>query len=83
MASLEEIRTSLAEAREQVRLGYELLRAGQRLLSDAEKLLAELDRLHPESVVPPELRRTDEQTSAALALAASTIELIDGFTGAL
>jgi hypothetical protein len=81
--SIEAIRAALAEARELIAGAYEHGRTARDRLGEAIGGLTELSRSHPESLVPPEFPRADEQLATGMELLAGTIAVLDEFAAGL
>lgn len=61
MSALSDLVGLLRTAEEQLDLARGQLSRSRRSLSEAEAALAKLDPDHPETVVPPGMRRADDQ----------------------
>ncbi|WP_243790089.1 hypothetical protein [Saccharopolyspora gloriosae] len=72
VAALRDTEAKLDEARQQ-------LTTGRRALSESQAALARLDPDHPETVVPPELRRADDQLERTLSSLSHVVETLRAF----
>jgi hypothetical protein len=68
MSSLEEVRAGLSEVSERLHAAYRCVVTAQQRLAEATALLAELDRAHHDVLVPPQLRRADQELERGLGM---------------
>ncbi|GAB2657939.1 hypothetical protein GCM10027271_15730 [Saccharopolyspora gloriosae] len=72
VAALRDTEAKLDEARQQ-------LTTGRRALSETQAALTRLDPDHPETVVPPELSRADDQLERTLTTLSHVVETLRAF----
>ncbi|MBV9845269.1 MAG: hypothetical protein JOZ47_09390 [Kutzneria sp.] len=83
MASVEQVHTALNQVQDHLRTAYQQVSHAQQRLNEAVAILTAASRLHPRSLVPPELSRACEHIGEQLSLITSGMEAVERFAGRL
>lgn len=83
MSSLTELMATLRATEAQLDEARRGIASGRRSLSEAKAALAKLDPDHPETVVPPEMSRADDQLERTSALVAHVTDALRTFSAQL
>jgi hypothetical protein len=83
MASVEQVRASLALVGDHLQTAHQQLSEACERLAEAHAILAEASRMHPRSLVPPELTRACDHAGEQLTLLLGVMEAVERFSGRL
>ena len=83
MASVEQVQASLALVGDHLRTAHQQLAEACERLAEAHAILTEASRMHPRSLVPPELTKACDHAGEQLALLQGIMEAVDRFAGRL
>jgi len=83
VSSLTELMARLRAVEAKVDEGRRGITVGRRSLAESKAMLARLDPDHPETVVPPEMARADDQLERTLAQLAHVSEALRTFSAQL
>ena len=83
MSSVEQVRSTLALVSDHLRTAHQQLAEAYERLSEAHAILAEASRMHPRSLVPPELTRACDHAGEQLTLLLGVMEAVERFSGRL
>jgi hypothetical protein len=83
VASVEQVQATLALVGEHLRAAHQqLVEAGERL-AEAHAILEAASRMHPRSLVPPELTKACDHAREQLTLLLGVMEAVERFSGRL
>jgi hypothetical protein len=83
VASVERVQASLALVLDHLRTAHQQLTEAHARLAESVAILTEASRMHPRSLVPPELTKACDHASEQLALILSAVEAVERFSGRL
>jgi len=83
MASVEQVRASLVVVGDHLRTAHQQLTEACERLTEAHAILEEARRMHPRSLVPPELTRACDHAREQLTLLLGVMEAVERFSGRL
>ncbi len=83
MSALGELRETLRTAEDSLERARGRLAHGRRCLTEAEAALMRIDPDHPETVVPPELRRADDQIERTLNVIEQVVDTLRNYSARL
>lgn len=83
MASVEQVQASLALVGDHLRTAHQQLAEACERLAEAHAILTEASRMHPRSLVPPELTKACDHAGEQLTLLQGIMEAVDRFAGRL
>jgi hypothetical protein len=83
VASVEQVQASLAQVGEHLRTAHQQLTEACERLTKAHAILEEASRMHPRSLVPPELTRACDHAREQLTLLLGVMEAVERFSGRL
>jgi hypothetical protein len=83
VASVEQVQASLALVGDHLRTAHQQLAEACERLAEAHAILTEASRMHPRSLVPPELTKACDHAGEQLTLLQGIMEAVDRFAGRL
>jgi hypothetical protein len=83
VASVESVRASLTVVNGHLEAAHQQLTEAVARLTEAHAILTEASRMHPRSLVPPELTKACDHAGEQLTLLLGVMEAVDRFSGRL
>jgi hypothetical protein len=83
VASVEQVQACMALVGEHLRTAHQQLTEACARLTEAHAILTEASRMHPRSLVPPELTKACDHASEQLTLLLGVMEAVERFSGRL
>ncbi|MFI9383935.1 hypothetical protein [Kutzneria sp. NPDC052558] len=83
MASVEQVQARIALVGEHLRTAHQQLTEACERLAEAHAILTEASRMHPRSLVPPELTKACDHAGEQLTLLLGVMEAVERFSSRL
>jgi hypothetical protein len=83
VASVEEVRASLSLVNDHLQTAHQQVAEACERLAEAHAILTEASRMHPRSLVPPELTKACDYANEQLTLLLGVMEAVERFSGRL